>query len=292
MFRLGMPPYTYSQTLEICCKGITGNTDLLKKLSDNSVLLQTIAGCYEESASKGELYTIQATQNNQNNDPTIIGELKKSNLIKLYSTYFVKKGKPARIIYDAIMAAAKEKCPFCGGIGRPRNLDHYLPKAHYPQFSVLPLNLVPSCRDCNMDGKGSGFATNEEGQVLQPYLDHDRYFCEQWVFASYLPGVGSEPGVVEYFVEPPEYWSNAQKRRVEKHFNDFELGLRFSKEAGPRLVTYLAQIHELTGISLSIEVAKNVILQPVVDSAPYVNHWERVMCLALMDSLELIDGNT
>ncbi len=286
MLRLGMPPYTYSQALDCCINGITGNTDLLQKLGDNYVLLENVAAFYVASASIGELYTIQATQNNQNDDPIVIGDLKKSDLIKLYSTYFAKKGKPARIIYDAMMAAAKEKCPFCGGIGRPRNLDHFLPKAHYPQFSVLPLNLVPSCRDCNMDGKGSDFATNEEDQVLQPYLDHDRFFSEQWVFASYLPGVGPEPGVIEYFVDPPEYWSNAQKRRVEKHFNDFELGLRFSKEAGPRLVTYLAQMRELMGIPLSIEVAKSVILQPVIDSSPYVNHWERVMCLALMDDLE------
>lgn len=286
MLRLGMPPYTYSQALDCCRNGITGNTDLLQKLGDNHVRLENVAAFYVASASIGELYTIQATQNNQNDDPIVIGDLKKSDLIMLYSTYFAKKGKPARIIYDAMMAAAKEKCPFCGGIGRPRNLDHFLPKAHYPQFSVLPLNLVPSCRDCNMDGKGSDFATNEEDQVLQPYLDHDRFFSEQWVFASYLRGVGSEPGVIEYFVDPPEYWSNAQKRRVEKHFNDFELGLRFSKEAGPRLVTYLAQMRELMGIPLSIEIAKSVILQPVIDSSPYVNHWERVMCLALMDDSE------
>lgn len=287
MLRLGMPPYTYSQTLESCRNGITGNTDLLQKLDGNSVLLETIADSYLASASSGELYTIQAPQSDHNKDPAIIGDLKKSDLIKIYEYYFANMDKPARVIYDAIMTAANEKCPFCGGIGRPSNLDHYLPKAYFPQFSVLPLNLVPSCRDCNMGEKRSDFATNEEDQVLQPYLDHDHFFFEQWVFASYLPGIGSEPGVVEYFVHPPEHWSNAHKKRVEKHFRDFNLGLRFSKEAGPRLVTYLAQMRALMGIALSIEVAKSVILQPVVDTAPYVNHWERVMCLALIKDFKL-----
>lgn len=153
MLRFSEPPYTYSQTLRFCRNGITGNADLLRKLDDNLALLEDVKDSYKAFASKGELYTIQAAQDKQGDDPAIIGDLNKSDLIKLYTTYFVNKDKPARIIYDAMMAAANEKCPFCGGIGRPRNLDHYLPKAHYPQFSVLPLNLVPSCRDCNIQWK-------------------------------------------------------------------------------------------------------------------------------------------
>lgn len=285
MLKLDNPTYSYAQAMDSCRQGITGNTDLLRKLDHDMALLQTSADGYVVSASTGELYTIQAIPNRRNYDPVVIGTLKKSDLLKLYGTYFVAQDKPGRSIYDELMAAANEKCPFCGGIGRPRNLDHYLPKAYYPQFSVLPVNLVPSCRDCNMDGKGEDFATTEEEQVIQPYLDNDRYFNEQWVFARYIAGIGVEPGVIEYFVQPPEHWEDAQKRRVEKHFNDFDLKLRFSKEAGPRLVIYLAQIQAMTQIPLELEVAKNTILQPAIDSAPFVNHWERVMCLALMREL-------
>lgn len=285
MLRLGNPIYLYAQAMESCRQGITGNANLLQKLNYSIALLEISATDYITSASTGNLYTIQAIPNRRNYDPVVIGTLQKSDLLKLYGTYFVSLDKPGRRIYDALMSAANEKCPFCGGIGRPRNLDHYLPKAHYPQFSVLPVNLVPSCRDCNMDGKGEDFATTEEAQVLQPYLDNDRYFNEQWVFARYIAGLGAEPGVIEYFVQPPEHWEDAQKRRVEKHFNDFDLELRFSKEAGPRLVTYLAQIHALTQIPLELEVAKSTILQPVINSAPFLNHWERVMCLTLMNEL-------
>ena len=285
MLKLNQPAYSYVQAMDSCREGITGNANLLQKLDSEIGLLQDSADSYVASASQGELYTLQPTPNHLNCDPIVIGTLKKSELLKLYSTYFVKSGKPGRRIYDSLLAAANEQCPFCGGIGRPRNLDHYLPKAHYPQFSVLPLNLVPSCRDCNMDGKGEAFAGNEEEQVLQPYLDNDRYFNEQWVFARYIAGINAEPGVIEYFVRPPEHWNDAQRKRVEKHFNDFELGLRFSKEAGPRLITYLAQILELTRIPLDLGVAKRTILQPAIESASFPNHWERVMCLALMNEL-------
>ncbi|MGE4544139.1 MAG: HNH endonuclease [Pedobacter sp.] len=282
MLKLKQPAYSSEQVIEMCRQGITGNDELLQKVDNDMHLLQASAVGYTASASRGELYTIPSTPNGRDHDPVVVGQLKKSDLLKLYSTYFVKEDKPARVIYNALMAAANEKCPFCGGIGRPRNLDHFLPKAHYPQFSVLPVNLVPSCRDCNMDGKGENFATSEAEQVLQPYLDNDRYFNEQWIFARYTADTGGEPGVIEYFVRPPEHWEDTQKLRVKKHFNDFNLDLRFSKEAGPRLVTYLAQIQALLQIPLELEVAKSTILQPAIDAAPFVNHWERIMCLALM----------
>lgn len=285
MLRLNQPSHTYEQAIEECCKGITGNEALLQKVHNNKLLLQENAADYSRSACAGELYTLPFIVNQRDDDPVITGQLKKSELLTLYSTYFVNKCKPARIIYNALIAAADEKCPFCGGIGRPRNLDHYLPKTHYPQFSILPINLIPSCRDCNMEGKGDNFAGCEEEQILHPYLDDERYFNEQWIFARYLTGTNNEPGVIEYFVDPPRYWDSSHKRRAIKHFNDFDLGLRFSKEAAPRLITYLGQIRALTEIPLELEVAKNTILQTVINSAPFVNHWERVMCLALMNEL-------
>lgn len=40
------------------------------------------------------------------------------------------------------------RCPFCG-ISESSTLDHYLPKEQFPEFSVYPKNLVPSCAVCN-----------------------------------------------------------------------------------------------------------------------------------------------
>lgn len=287
MLKLERPAYSSEQAIQMCCQGITGNEELLQRVNNETNLLEASAVVYTSSAFAGELYTIPSTTTRNGADPIVVGNLRKSDLLKLYDPYFVNEGKPARVIYNALMAAANEKCPYCGGIGRPRNLDHFLPKAHYPQFSVLPVNLVPSCRDCNMDGKRDGFAINEEEQVLQPYLDNDRYFKEQWISARYIAGLGNEPGVIEYFVQPPAHWTKTQKLRVEKHFNDFDLGLRYSKEAAPRLVTYLKQIYNLQQIPLELEIqaAKSIILKSPIENALFVNHWERIMCLTLMSEL-------
>ncbi|MEL0636682.1 HNH endonuclease signature motif containing protein [Marinomonas sp. TI.3.20] len=285
MLKLTQPNYGYVEVLDLCRDGITGNRGLLQKVNDAIPNLQAKAQEYEASGVMGELYTIEPLQIQDEDDPVVLGQLKKSDLIKLYGNYLVGNKKPARAVYDSLMVAADEKCPFCGGIGRPRNLDHYLPKAHFPQFSIIPVNLVPSCRDCNMDGKGEGYAAIEDEQVIQPYLDNDRYFNEQWLSARFLPSNDAEPGVIEYFVSPPEHWEDSHKKRVEKHFNDFELGLRFSKEAGPRLVTLMSQYRALLGLQISAESSKSVIFQKAVDESPFVNHWERVMCLTLISEL-------
>jgi hypothetical protein len=285
LYRLESPNHTYTETIETCCLGIVGNNDLRNRINTYLELLQNTSANYSDAASKGLLYQIQAFTNAHGPNPQVLGELTKSDFLTLYNTYFVNNDKPGRKIYSALMASANEKCPFCGGIGRPRNLDHYLPKAHYPQFSILPINLVPSCRDCNMDGKGSFIATSESEQVLHPYLDHHRFFNEQWLYAQYVIDETGEPGIIEYFVQAPEHWEDEQKSRVQKHFNDFDLALRFSKEASSRLVIYLEQIKKLTNTSITLNDAKTIILQSAIDSSPFINHWERVMCITLMGTL-------
>lgn len=62
-------------------------------------------------------------------------------------------------------------CPSCGEPGRPRTLDHYLPKDIFPEFSVLLLNLTPMCDWCQGE-KLAGYVT-EDGQkrYIHPYFD-------------------------------------------------------------------------------------------------------------------------
>lgn len=58
-------------------------------------------------------------------------------------------------------------CPMCGSMHRG-SLDHILPKAIYPEFSLFTRNLVPACK-CNQS-KGVTSATNGS-RILHPYYD-------------------------------------------------------------------------------------------------------------------------
>lgn len=62
-------------------------------------------------------------------------------------------------------------CPMCGS-PTTGTLDHYLPRDQYPEFSVLPCNLVPACGLCNSGAKGKTFkGTASSERFLHPYFE-------------------------------------------------------------------------------------------------------------------------
>jgi 5-methylcytosine-specific restriction endonuclease McrA len=65
------------------------------------------------------------------------------------------------------------RCPSCG-INEASQLDHYLPKSIYFEFSVHPKNLIPICGDCNLS-KGTELVRGGQRLYINPYLD---YFIE------------------------------------------------------------------------------------------------------------------
>lgn len=42
------------------------------------------------------------------------------------------------------------RCPICG-VSFAKELDHYVPRELFPEFSANPLNIIPLCHDCNHD---------------------------------------------------------------------------------------------------------------------------------------------
>ncbi|KAB0585806.1 HNH endonuclease [Comamonas kerstersii] len=285
MLRLDIPKYNYSYSFNESVVGITGDECLKQKILKIQQAIPVYENAYLNLGKSGSLYNL--AQNLIPLNFSYLAELGANDLIKLYTNYFAKSGKPARAIYDSLLTAANEKCPYCGGIGRPRNLDHFLAKTHYPYLSVLPLNLVPACRDCNMDGKGDSISLKEEDQIIHPYLDSDIFFSEQWIHANCLFSHTTKCFEIEYFVQQPSNWTLVNKKRVQKHFDDFDLKIRYAKEAAVRIDIYVGQIKNLIrSSSIDLNTAKLIILEPVIKQNPFPNHWERVMCLALMNMLD------
>ncbi|NML29164.1 HNH endonuclease [Zoogloea dura] len=281
MLKLTEPQFTFEDALDSCMAGMAGYVPLLGKVQIAKQVLLAKEVDYLSAGSTGELHTIAPVDAAKNPDPIVVGQLTKSDLVKVYDDYFVPSEKPARKIYNALLNAAKGRCPFCGGIGTPRNLDHFLPKAHFPQFSVLPKNLVPACRDCNMDGKGHDFAITAEDQIIQPYLDKERFFQEQWIFAAYHEDPSGKPGTFSYRAEPPALWPEVDKSRARKHFHDFGLALRYATKAAEMLGTVLRQIKAMQNVGLSAQLIISTNLESGVDAAPFANHWQKGMYQAL-----------
>lgn len=204
----------------------------------------------------------------------------KSNIYKadmkgLYEEQFVDR-KKGRRIYDKIMLLAPLSiCPFCG-FGTVATLDHYLPKAPFPTFSVLPYNLVPCCFDCNK-GKAAGHARTQNEQTIHPY--YDDYSNEQWLYASI---VQTNPVSIRFYVNPPSTWNPVDQDRVKAHFIDFDLEKRFSIKAA----TEFANLREEFKLysSTPSQIKEALTKKARAQLSRYKNSWESAFYQALSNN--------
>ena len=233
------------------------------------------ANQYINNAESMSLFMIYAIDDSTTQ--IVIGDLTNEELIKLYKQYMVPAKKPARKIYDEIIVRADGRCPFCA-IGHVSTLDHYLPKTKYPIFSILPVNLVPSCMDCNKN-KGSFVLLGAEEQTLHPYFDDIIFYRDKWISAQVLR---TEPVSLEFFVTPPDDWNEISKKRAKTHFTKFNLSYKYSIEAADEVAILNDQRNTYWKSSTG---DFSQYLASVATSSPFVNHWKSVMYSALADDI-------
>lgn len=225
--------------LSDCICGIQ-DVSLKARLSELNNSYGEIASNYECLATKVMLSSLSIHVGND--ESIVLGGVTKGELKNLYTQQMLGVKKPGRLIYDKIRALSLGKlCPSCG-FGQVKTLDHYLPKSKFPLYSVLPANLIPSCRDCNT-GKHSESASNAESLPIHPYFDRQHFFCDQWIVATVLQ---TEPATLIFKVSPPESWDSLSKARASAHFKSYDLADRFSVRVGEQLAILRHQLARFT----------------------------------------------
>ncbi|MCW0506937.1 HNH endonuclease [Aeromonas piscicola] len=300
MKKIPEPPYSFNDVLTKCADGMEQVNVKAAFLISKQHLIP-MENKYRLLGADGELFKFPKIDDLKKNT-TIVPGLNKSQLDALYTGNLRNLKKPARMIYDRLLASANERCPFCGDIGKSENIDHFLPIAHFPQLSVLPLNLVPSCRDCNMGEKGDYYATTAGDQILHPYLDMDCFYSQQWVFASYVILDVEDPitpGAVIYTAAPPDTWELIDAQRAYKHFSAFDLARRYSSNAGEHLAVIVSQknnFYKKHRGSMSAEELENefinTFLEPIITGHLFENHWQKIMYKCLSKSKDFLQGRT
>ena len=169
----------YKCTATIRCDDTRDRLDGIKPHLDGAEVL------YVQRAIASELYLFE--------EGRAVGDVSADELGKLYTQTFARDGGPTRDLYELLRKAPGNICPLCNQrvVG---TLDHYLPKARHPAFAVTPVNLVPACKDCNIDSQQKRPSTAQE-QTLHPYFDDVR--DEVWLVAEVVPG---SPPTVSYGV--------------------------------------------------------------------------------------------
>lgn len=155
----------------------------------------------------------------------------------LYGCYASGNGADSEAV-QAARKSIKGYCPYCGLRLRQRprkkkhGSDHHLPRSVFPEFSILCVNLVTACHDCN-EHKGTDYLTSTGGRLLlHPYFDDclETQLLECEVSLTPHRGVGIE------FRLAPAARTCASFDVVREHVDFLDLPDRLADDVQPELV--------------------------------------------------------
>ena len=171
-------------------------------------------------------------------------------ILKVYRDKFAKQGSIGRKYYEAIKLNANGHCPICGS-GKLKNLDHFLPKSLYPLLCITPSNLIPTCRDCNMD-KSDYFNTNYYLLPLNPYFDK---MDDIWLTCSIQYKTDNTYDII-YRNGYDQSFNKYLWQKYETHIQVFDLNTTFSSRACEEMENCKAQYKKLLDICGKAEVCE------------------------------------
>ena len=270
MIRLKKPNFNQAEILDTCLSSMRIEPRKGNILASKINIIDE-SNNYDKIATKGELYTI--TPNS-----TVKGGATADDMKALYIQKFVPENQNGRIYYDAIMLLApSEKCPYCGQ-QIVKTLDHYLPQAEYPTYTVTPYNLVPACSDCNKN-KLSTIYTCYEEQSIHPY--YDDFTDAIWIKAKL---VEEEPITFEFYADNPVTWDEQKCKRAKKHFEYFKLNKIYKVYAASEYIACenrIKKIYVRGGKAPAVEFLED----SIEDKRCIMNNkWESAMYQAIIDS--------
>lgn len=120
-----------------------------------------------------------------------------------------------------------------------------------------------------------------ESQIIQPYSDSDIFFDEQWIYADFIVD-DEEGGYFNFYVKAPDSWSDVNKSRAIRHFEDFDIAAKYSKRASQDLICMQGIIEGMLRIGNSLDDIQEVVLGSAIDNAQFPNYWQKIMCEALI----------
>lgn len=300
MIRLKLPNdcKNYLEILTSCISNMKQSNILYNKLKDNksNLIIRCSWELYKRYASQNEILHALNLCKLLDSKPNLVS-IRNHEMISLYTQYFSKKGTSARRFYEKIISNAKNpkiQCPFCGGIGEPNELDHFLPKSGFGYYSIFPYNLIPICKDCNQLYKKTFYPTEKNKQLIHPYLDNDCIFNEQWLFAEItIDNSDVSLCIVKFYVKPPNHWSKDLKGKVRFHFEKFNLKERYIKKSSLELSQLMSQIIEFKERGKcklnEVDVLECLILPVIGDNR--VNSWKKALYEAIKKEFSSIWGS-
>jgi hypothetical protein len=271
MYHLPLPAVQVAELYPNCANR-TKNQQLRAALLLEGPRVVQRSTTYDQMAQISRLY--QITQEASTH-------VSNTELSNLYDRVLVNGGE--RQTYLALRGRGLfGRCPLCAQRD-VATLDHYLPKTLFPEFAVLPMNLVPCCFDCN-HAKRWHTPTDLSDQVFHPYFD-------DWNHLDLLRAtidIGETVDVafsVQANILPP-----AVAERAATHFDTLELGSLYSKHASVELVQRRADFVLTFESGGAAALQMELLRESQSRRMPFPNAWQPVLYRALANSHEFVNG--
>lgn len=184
-------------------------------------------------------------------------------------------------VRPAVFGSTGKLCFLCGR--KAGEIDHYLPRESFPEYSILTLNLLPACRYCN-NKKRTRYKKNEEHLYFHPYfmkLPAEQFLTVDLTLDSTV--------ALKFDVDRTSHGEVFDILR--RQFDDLSLGDRYRDEAIDYMVEQLNAYHSY--LNTSGTSALKSYLQVDANSVAGArgrNHWRAVLLQALADNDEFCSG--
>lgn len=180
------------------------------------------------------------------------------------------------------------RCPFCG-IGETSTLDHYLPKEQYPEYSVFPSNLVPSCAVCNTLKRD--LILDEKTNVrmfLHPCYD----LIPNLEFLAVRTRMEADALILSYRLTRPAGMAPRTFQHLRAHFGKLNLADRYRRMGLEHLGEQYPSLRRAYGVSGDAERVAEKLIEKAQDfeevSGP--NYWLAKLYRSLASNADFCDG--
>ena len=195
---------------------------------------------------------------------------------KIYEQKFRNQQDIREKYYDKLMA--RITCPVCG-CGRVKNLDHFLPISEFPLLCVTPINLVPTCRDCNME-KNASTGTSYHDIPFHPYFETiNDVFLECDIKFH-------QDGTIEFDFKNCYNGNSDMKKKYEKHISINNLNDTYFSRALSTLNSQKSRFRELLHSAGKYSVSEDLLSFKKSADIRDINSWESAVYHSLNENID------
>lgn len=176
------------------------------------------------------------------------------------------------------------KCPYCN-IDSSRQIEHYIPKGHFPEYAFLKENLIPSCGLCNSI-KWEQRKDTYTRLFLNAYFDSIP--TEQFLFVRL--SIANKTINTDFYIDTSDIIINKHLEKILiKHMNKLKLSARYSEEVNVNPSELRYRLKKTNNLTI-IEIKELIINEYELKVEFYWNnYWEAVLYKAISENNEIIE---